>query len=90
MSCNSHFAWATDSFSWNRLDNILSRDSRTNVGTLTDLDFARGVSGRVYKVTLTGSAGRKTVSGPVFKAVFNSNSDGPGLRSTMFFLEDAP
>ena len=42
-----------DSFSWARLDNILSRDSRTNVGTLTDVSFDRGVSGRVFRVTVT-------------------------------------
>jgi hypothetical protein len=48
------------------------------------------VSGRVYRVTITGSSGRKTVSGAAFKAIFNSNSDGPGLRSNMFFLEPAP
>ncbi|MEP7158056.1 MAG: SpoIID/LytB domain-containing protein, partial [Chloroflexota bacterium] len=84
------FAWSTNSFSWVKLDNILSHDSRTNVGTLTDLHFDRGVSGRVYRVTITGTSGRKTVSGAVFKAVFNGNTDGPSLRSNMFYLEPAP
>jgi stage II sporulation protein D len=84
------FAWSTDSFTWAHLDGILSADSRTNVGALTDLHFDRGVSGRVYRVTITGSGGRKTVSGTIFRAVFNRNSDGPGLRSTMYFLEPTP
>jgi SpoIID/LytB domain protein len=84
------FAWSSDTFTWARLDAALSHDSRTNVGTLTDLHFDRGVSGRVYRVTITGSSGRKTVSGAVFRAVFNGNVDGPGLRSTMYYLEDAP
>jgi SpoIID/LytB domain protein len=84
------FSWSTDSFTWARLDAALSRDSRTNVGTLTDLRFDRGVSGRVYRVTITGSTGRKTVSGSVFKAVFNRNTDGPSLRSTLYYLETSP
>ena len=45
--------------------------SRTNVGTLTDIKFERGVSGRVYKVTIVGSARRVSVSGPLFKGVYN-------------------
>ena len=48
-------------------------DSRTNVGDLTKLGLTkRGVSGRLYRVTLYGSAGSKTVSADVFRAVYNA------------------
>jgi hypothetical protein len=67
---------------------MMKTDSRTNVGTLTDLEFARGVSGRVYRVTLVGSARTVNVGGQVFKFVFNSNNGtGTNLNSTMYYLE---
>ena len=47
---------------------------RTNVGSITALDLRdRGVSGRLISVTLIGSRGTKTVSGDVFRSVFNAN-----------------
>ena len=53
---------------------MFKRDSRTNVGDLTKLDLTkRGVSGRLYRVTLYGSAGSKTVSADVFRAVYNAH-----------------
>ena len=40
---------------------------------MTKLDLTnRGVSGRLYRVTLYGSAGKKTVSADVFVSVFNA------------------
>jgi peptidoglycan hydrolase-like amidase len=48
-------------------------DSRTNVGDLAKLGLTRrGVSGRLYQVTLYGSAGSKTVSADVFRAIYNA------------------
>ena len=41
------FKWQTDSFTLSQLGQMLARDSRTNVGTLINLKFDRGVSGRV-------------------------------------------
>ena len=52
---------------------MFKRDSRPNVGDLTKLDLTkRGVSGRLYRVTLSGSAGSKTVSADVFRSVYNT------------------
>jgi stage II sporulation protein D len=82
------FEWQSNSFTWAQLSAMMKTDSRTNVGTLTDLEFARGVSGRVYRVTLVGSARTVNVGGQVFKFVFNSNNGtGNNLNSTMYYLE---
>jgi stage II sporulation protein D len=81
------FAWQSGSFTWAQLSAMMAADSRTNVGTLTDIKFKRGVSGRVYCVTLVGSAGTLNVSGQAFKYVFNANNGGgPTLKSAMYFL----
>lgn len=85
------FNWQTATFTWTQLGQMLARDSRTNVGTLTDIKFARGVSGRVYKVTIIGSNRTVNVSGPVFKGIYNGQRlSGNGLKSTMFWLGPAP
>ena len=56
-------------------------DSRTDVGNLTKLDLRRrGVSGRLYRVMLHGSPGRKTVSADVFRSVYNARK--PAARAT--------
>ena len=82
------FAWQSDSFTWAQLSAMMAADSRTNVGRLLDVQFDRGVSGRAYRVTLVGTTRTLSVSGQVFKIVFNANNgDGPGLRSAMYFLE---
>lgn len=81
------FAWSTGSFTLAQLGQMLSHDSRTAVGTLIDLKFDRGVSGRVYRVTIIGSARTTYVSGPLFKGVYNKwRLSGAGLNSTMFWL----
>jgi stage II sporulation protein D len=85
------FAWQSDSFTWAQLSAMMAADSRTDVGTLLDVQFKRGVSGRAYCVTLVGSQRTVNVSGPVFKAIFNAhNGNGANLQSNMFFLEEAP
>ena len=63
------------------------------VGTLTSLDLSnRGVSGRLISVVLAGSSGSKTVSGDVFRSVFNANkpSADPPMYSTLFDLAAIP
>ena len=85
------FKWQTDSFTLSQLGQMLARDSRTNVGTLINLKFDRGVSGRVYRVTIIGSTRTVYVSGPLFKGVYNNERlSGAGFKSTMFWLGPAP
>jgi hypothetical protein len=69
----------------------MKEDSRTNVGSLLDIQYKRGVSGRAYCVTLVGTTRTVNVSGLVFKAVFNRyNGSTDDLNSTMYFLEAGP
>ena len=85
--------WKTASYTRSQLSTWFGRDSRTNVGSITALDLsARGVSGRLIRVTLIGSRGTKTVSGAVFRTVFNSQrpAGDPSMRSTLFDLKPVP
>jgi stage II sporulation protein D len=82
------YAWQSGSFTWAQLSSWMASDSRTNVGTLLDIQFKRGVSGRAYCVTLVGSARTLNVSGQIFKIVFNANNgSGADLKSAMYFLK---
>jgi stage II sporulation protein D len=84
---SASYSWSSAQFSMAQLSNIYKKDSRTNVGTITDLAFSRGVSGRLYKVVLTGSSGTKTVNGAVFKNVYNNYKlAGASLKSTLIYL----
>jgi stage II sporulation protein D len=68
------YAWQTALLTHAQLNAILGADPRTSVGTVTKLDLThRGVSGRLYQVVIYGTAGTKTVSGDVFRAVFNAH-----------------
>ena len=81
------YRWSTTSLTRAQLSAIFKRDARTRVGDLTRLDLTnRGVSGRLYRVTLYGSGGKKTVSADVFVSVFNAGRPAgtPPLRSTLF------
>jgi peptidoglycan hydrolase-like amidase len=72
---------------------MFKSDSRTNVGDLLRLDLTRrGVSGRLYQVTLYGTTGKKTVSGDVFRAVYNAKrpSGTAMLRSNLFDTRPLP
>jgi SpoIID/LytB domain protein len=84
---DSPFAtWQTMSYTRTQLSSWFAADPRTDVGALTALDLRdRGVSGRLISVTLIGSAGTKTVSGDVFRAVFNARrpSGDPMMRSSL-------
>ncbi len=81
------FAWTTRTYTRQQLSAIFAADARTNVGTLVALDLRnRGVSGRLISVTLVGSTGTtRTVSGDVFRAVFNANKPAadPGFYSNL-------
>ena len=82
-----YYHWSTTSLSRAQLSAILRKDKRTNVGDVTRLDLThRGVSGRLYQVTLYGSAGSKTVSADVFAAVYNAGrpSGASPIRSNLF------
>jgi SpoIID/LytB domain protein len=86
-----NYSWQSATFTWTQLQQMLDRDSRTNVGTLLDLQYQRGVSGRVYRVTVVGSARTVNVAGQVFKVIYNTQRlSGAGLKSTMFWLGPAP
>jgi stage II sporulation protein D len=92
-AASPYATWKTATYSAATLSSRLGLDSRTNVGTLTAIDLSnRGVSGRLISVTLKGSLGTKTVSGEVFRAVFNGRkpSADPQLRSTLFDLAPIP
>jgi stage II sporulation protein D len=85
--------WHTAMYSNDALSAILARDPRTNVGTLTSLDLShRGVSGRLISVTVVGDLGTKTVSGDVFRAIFNAGRPAidPSLRGTLFDTAPIP
>lgn len=85
--------WTTKAYSRAQLSSWFAKDARTNVGSLTALDLRdRGVSGRLISVTLIGSAGAKTVSGDVFRAVFNANrpSSDPSMRSSLVDTKPVP
>jgi stage II sporulation protein D len=81
------YEWNSTSFTWAELGEMLATDARTDVGRLIDVSFERGVSGRVFRVTIVGSQRTAYVSGQVFKAVFNKRTNGPTLKSAMFYLE---
>jgi len=83
------FAWQTSSITHARLNAILAADARTSVGTVTKLGLThRGASGRLYQVVIYGTTGTKTVSGDVFRAVFNAHRPA-GSASMLSNLFDA-
>ncbi len=85
--------WKTATYTAAELSAILATDPRTNVGALTAIDLTRrGVSGRLISLTLTGDLGSRTVSGEVFRSVFNAGrpAGDPQLRSTLFDTAPIP
>lgn len=92
-SGSPYATWKTATYTRAQLSTWFGRDSRTKVGSISALDLSdRGVSGRLISVTLIGSLGTKTVSGDVFRTVFNDQRpDGePSMRSTLFDLKPVP
>jgi len=83
-----NYRWSSATFTMTQLSNVLSKDPRTSVGTLISVKFDRGFSGRIYRATIVGSTRTVSVSGAIFKKVYNANRlAGPELRSTMFWLK---
>jgi stage II sporulation protein D len=85
--------WKTAAYTMDQLSTVFAADPRTNVGSLTGLGLSRvGVSGRLISVTLTGSLGAKTVSGDVFRAVFNRYTPAadPYMWSTLVSTSPIP
>jgi stage II sporulation protein D len=85
--------WQTVAYTRSALDAIFNADPRTAVGSSTRFDLSRrGVSGRLISVTLSGSLGSKTVSGAVFRAVFNAGrpAGDPMMRSTLVDTRPIP
>jgi stage II sporulation protein D len=92
-AASPYATWQTATYPVDVLSAILAMDARTNVGTITSVDLSRrGVSGRLIRVTIAGSLGTRTVSGDVFRAVFNTFRPltDPPLRSTLFDLQPIP
>ena len=86
-------SWRTAAYTLGQLTTIFAADPRTAVGGLASLDLSRrGVSGRLISVTLKGSLGSKTVSGEIFRSVFNANSPtaDPAMWSTLFDVAPIP
>jgi SpoIID/LytB domain protein len=83
--------WTTGVMTPYKLQTILGSDPRTAVGSLTSVTvISRGVSGRVVKIRLVGSAGTKDVSGDVFRSVLNTKlSTASPVRSTLFYITPA-
>jgi len=78
--------WQTATYTLAQLSVVFGADARTSVGQLSALDLSNvGVSGRLIRVTLTGSLGTKTVSGAVFRSVFNAETPAadPYMWSTL-------
>ncbi|MFL5675884.1 MAG: SpoIID/LytB domain-containing protein [Chloroflexota bacterium] len=92
-AASPYATWATRTYTVAQLSAWFAADSRTNAGTLIALDLRdRGVSGRLISVRLIGSRGTRTVSGEVFRSVFNARrpASDPLLRSTLFGTAPIP
>ncbi|MGZ6340323.1 MAG: SpoIID/LytB domain-containing protein [Candidatus Limnocylindrales bacterium] len=89
-AASPHAVWRSASYTYGQLSAVLANDPRTAVGELQSIQLTnRGVSGRLITVTLVGSGGTKTVSGPYFKYVFNvyTPASDPPLWSTLFAIQ---
>jgi peptidoglycan hydrolase-like amidase len=85
--------WSMAPYGRTRLSAWFDGDPRTAVGDLVALDLSdRGGSGRLVRVTLIGTAGTKTVSGEVFRAILNAARPAadPMMRSTLFDTSPIP
>jgi stage II sporulation protein D len=86
-------AWSTAAYTTTQLSSWFGADARTSVGTVISLDLRnRGVSGRLISVTLIGSRATKTVSGEVFRSIFNARhpATDPSMRSTLVGTQPIP
>ncbi len=88
-AASPYASWRTATYTYAQLSAVFATDPRTDVGEIQSLVVTnRGVSGRLITVTLVGSSGNKTVSGPYFKYVFNvaTPATDPPLWSTLFSM----
>ena len=88
-AASPYASWTTKAYTRATLSAWFASDARTNVGTIVALDLGnRGVSGRLIRVVLIGSLGTKSVSGDVFRTIFNARKPvaDPILRSNELFL----
>ncbi len=86
-------SWQTAAYTLDQLSAVFGADPRTNVGPIDALDLSKvGVSGRLISVTLHGSLGTKTVSGAVFRSVFNAETPAtdPFMWSTLVSTAPIP
>jgi SpoIID/LytB domain protein len=86
-------SWQTAAYTLEALSAVFGADARTNVGAIESLNLSNvGVSGRLISVTLHGSLGSKTVSGSVFRAVFNAETPAtdPYMWSTLVATAPIP
>jgi len=84
-------SWQTATYTYAQLSTVFDADPRSNIGDLSSIDLSnRGVSGRVISVTLVGSLGTLTVSGDVFRSIFNQYTPAtdPYMWSTL--IDTAP
>ena len=87
------FAWSTATVTRAQLSAILAADARTAVGDVLRLDLThRGVSGRLYRVVIYGTKATRTVSGDVFRAVFNAHrpTGTASMLSNLFAASPLP
>ena len=88
-----HATWTTATYTYAQLSAVFASDPRTAVGDLVSMGLSdRGVSGRLVSVTLVGSTGTKTVSGEVFRTVFNTYTPAadPYMWSTLVDVAPIP
>jgi stage II sporulation protein D len=92
-AASPHAIWQTAGYSLEQLSAVFAADPRTDVGSLTTIDLShRGVSGRLISVTLTGSLGSRTVSGDIFRSIFNTYTPAtdPYMWSTLVATAPIP
>jgi len=92
-AASPHATWKTATYTYAQLSAVFASDPRTAVGTLAGIAFTkRGVSGRLIAVRLTGSLGVKTVSGDIFRSVFNTYTPAadPYMWSTLVATSPIP
>ncbi len=92
-AASPHATWHTATYTYAQLSSVFASDPRTAVGTISAIAFTkRGVSGRVVAVRLSGSLGTRTVSGEIFRTVFNAYTPAtdPYMWSTLVATSPIP
>ena len=79
-----NWTWRTNGYDITQLSHILSLDSRTNVGTLQQINTSKDPCGRVAQITIVGSNGTKSMTGWTFRSIFNENMDAAGFYDYVY------